>query len=99
MSKPSTDRAAITQTLKALAEAGWTAHAVDQREDEPEKVATVQQAVKLVMEVDEAFVFVRRGEETGWVFFVLGNDPDEVICNHTVGLSDVLDPLMEGWWE
>lgn len=99
MSIPSTDSAAIKIALNRLNSAGWKPYAVDQREDEPVKVESVSDAVKHVMEVDEAFVLVKHREtgKGGWVFFVLGNDPEEVICNHTENLSEVLDPLMEEW--
>lgn len=45
-----------------------------------------------------AHLYVRKGDETGWVFFVLGNDPEEVINNHTINLSEPLDRLMDSWF-
>ena len=39
-------------------------------------------------------------DSTGNVgMFVMGNEPEEVICDHGLSLSPVLDPLTEGWWE
>lgn len=98
MGAPKTDMSAIKIALNRLDSAGWKPYAVDQHDDEV-NVNSVYDAVKHVMEVDEAFVLVQHREtgKTGWVFFVLGNDPEEVICNHTVNLSEVLDPLMEEW--
>jgi hypothetical protein len=31
-------------------------------------------------------------------YFVYGNDPEEVVCDHGVSLSPILDPLTESWW-
>lgn len=32
------------------------------------------------------------------VRFVMGNEPEEVVCDYGVSLSFVLDPLTESWW-
>lgn len=97
MSAPSSDKAGIRQTVRALKEAGWELDYVDDRE-EITPVSTETTAIEAVTAVDEAFLHVTRGDDTGYVFFVMGNDPEEVICDHTVNLSVVLDPLTEGWW-
>ena len=96
MTAPSSDRAGVIQTFRALIAAGWTEPSVWDGE-ESTAVTTEGQAVEIVMSVDQAHLHVKKDGETGWVFFVLGNDPDEVINDHTINLSDVLDPLTEGW--
>lgn len=99
MTAPTSDRAGIVQTFEALKKAGWTDPSVwDGEEDTP--VTTAKEAADIVMNLDQARLYVKGplGSE-GWVFFVLGNDPDEVICDHTVNLSEVLDPLTQGWFE
>lgn len=98
MSKPTTDRGGIQQTIRALKEAGWELHQVADGGDENENVATEPEALDAIMAVDDAYLIVKRGDDTGWVRFVLGNDPEEVICDHTADLSDVLDPLTRSWW-
>ena len=98
MSAPRSDSAGIRQTARALSEAGWELdHVWDREEHTP--VKTEDQVVAAVTAVDDAFLYVKRGTETGYVFFVLGNDPEEVICDHTINLSYVLDLLVEGWSE
>lgn len=99
MPAPESDRDGIAQTFHALIEAGWTDASVwDGEENTP--VTTAQETTDIVMNLDQAHLYVKGplGSE-GWVFFVLGNDPDEVICDHTTNLSEVLDPLTEGWFE
>jgi hypothetical protein len=98
VSAPSSDKAGIRQTIRALRAAGWELDYVWDREETID-VRTEGAAVDAVMAVDEAFLNVRRQNETGYVFFVLGNDPEEVICDHTINLSDVLDPLTDAWSE
>ena len=52
-----------------------------------------------IMAVDDAFLVVNiTPERQGWVRFVLGNAPEEVICDHTVNLSSVIEPLTDSWW-
>jgi hypothetical protein len=96
---PSSDLAAIRQTIRALRAAGWTLDRVYVGDDEDQPVSTETEAIAVITAVDDAYLYVKRGDETGWVRFVMGNDPDEVICDHTLTLSAVLDPLTDGWFE
>lgn len=97
MSAPSTDRAAVRKALQALYLAGY--EFIDcQFGDDPEHVDTVDQALEHVMSVDDCFVTVRLSDGSeGWVRFVLGNEPFEVICDYHLALEPVLGPLTEGW--
>jgi hypothetical protein len=53
----------------------------------------------LVCEVDEAPVYCLLPDgSTGWLFFVLGNDPEEVLNDHTVNVSHLVDPIIDPWW-
>lgn len=70
---------------------------MDDREEET-KVANETEAVDAVTAVDDAFLYVRKGDSEGYVFFVLGNAPDEVICDYTVNLESAIGPLIEGWF-
>lgn len=47
--------------------------------------------------VDDAFLVVEKGTERGWVRFVMGNDPDEVVCDYTIKLEGALAPMFERW--
>lgn len=61
-------------------------------------VANEREAVEEVMSVDESWLWVRGTDgQLRVVFFVLGNDPEEVICDHSVALTPVLDPLIDSW--
>lgn len=105
MSAPKTDRQAVLLTLTALQEHGYRLTIVWDGEEVVEVYDDVKIALDAVMAVDDAVVNVWRPgtggapSRGGWVFFVLGNDPEEVIRNHTGNLGDVLDPLMDSWWE
>lgn len=100
MSKPTTDRGAITQILARLSESGWMPLWVDYNDDEVVPTTTVHKATEAVMEVDEAFVVVENKEldKRGWLCFVLGNDPDEVLCNNTANLEPALEWMKTEWW-
>jgi len=103
MGAPTTDRGGIEQVIRALRAAGWELDYVDDTEEKI-PVSTEPEAVEAITAVDEAFLHVKKREsngvvyDTGYVFFVLGNDPEEVVCDHTTNLSDVIDPLTEGWF-
>lgn len=97
MSTPTTDRGGIEQVIRALVAAGWELHYVDDRGDETIEVSTEPEAVKAITDVDEAFLFVKRADQTGYVFFVLGNDPWEVVCDYTTNLDPTIGDLTSSW--
>lgn len=98
MTAPSSDSAGIRQTIRALRGAGYTLVEVWDGE-ETVRVKTESEAVEAITAVDDATLFVRtpEGDRNPWVRFVMGNDPEEVICDHGVSLSPVLDALIDGW--
>lgn len=103
MSAPSSDRAGIRQIIRALRAADYSLVEVWDGE-ETVKVSTEAEAIDAVMSVDDATLFVRTpdGSRNPWVRFVLGNDPEEVVCDHVVDCQDfeqVIDSVTSGWWE
>jgi hypothetical protein len=97
MTTPTSDSAGIRQTIRALLAAGHTLDYVYDGEDEV-KVTIEREAIDAITAVDQAHLHVTLPNGArGWVFFVLGNDPEEVICDHTTNLSPVLDPLIDSW--
>lgn len=98
--KPSNDREAVTLILEGLVAKG---HVIVEVQDDiwsgdpDDNVKTgndVAEAVKAVMAVDEAFVIFERG----YIYFVLGNDPEEVACDYTVNLDPDLSNITDPWW-
>jgi hypothetical protein len=97
--KPSNDREAITLILDGLVKAGHTLTSVIDdtwNKDEKTPVSTVAEAVDLATGVDEAFVLL--DNEEAWIYFVLGNDPEEVACNYTTNLDPDLSNITDPWW-
>ena len=99
MSTPSTDRAAATQIIDAVVAAGWNLLHVNDGE-EVIKVKTRNEALEAVFAVDMAHVFFQNARtfNVGWIWFVLGNDPEEVAADYTVNRSDAIDPITDKWW-
>lgn len=99
MGKPSTDKAGVRQTYRALKGAGYTIVVQDGAGEEFHGL-NENDAIGEVMSCDDGYflVFDADGNRVGWVWFVFGNDPEEVICDHATSLSHVLDPLTESWW-
>lgn len=99
MSAPSSDTAAIRQIIRALRAADYPLDSVWDGEESVE-VSTEAEAIEAITAVDQAHLYVKTPNRgiLGWVFFVLGNDPEEVAADWTVNLSPVLDPLTESWW-
>ena len=104
--KPSNDREAITLILDGLTEKGCKVTQVADdtwNPDDLTDVSTVAEAVDLVCGVDEAVVYLDlpEGDEnkSSFIYFVLGNDPEEVACDHGVNLSRYIDPIVNPWWE
>lgn len=98
MSAPSSDKAGIRQTIRALRAAGYALDSVNNGGDDNEPVTTEEEAIAEATASDSAALYVTRDGESSYVYFVLGNDPEEVVCNYTVDLEPVLGPLTEGWW-
>lgn len=96
--KPSNDAEAIFLILDGLREKGVMVTEVNDGE-EVIPVSSVSDAVEAVTAVDEATVYVTKpdGSES-FIFFVLGNDPEEVVCDHGVSLSEFIDPIVDPWW-
>lgn len=109
MGAPSSDKAGIRQTIRALRAAGYELDSVDDGDyydpapgidsDGDQIVNNEDQAIAAITAVDDARLYVRRDGRKAVVRFVMGNDPDEVICDHSTSLSAVLDPLIDSWME
>lgn len=102
MGAPTTDRGGIQQTIRALVADGWQLRYVYDGEERV-KVTNEPEAIDAITAVDDAALHVARGAKgtperaTGWVRFVMGNDPDEVVCDYTTNLECV-DALTNGWY-
>jgi hypothetical protein len=101
---PSTDREAVTLILQGLLDVGVTIRGGNNGED-PEDFTTLEAAVNYVFEVDVCTIYVAlpelsesNNEKRSHLFFVLGNDPEEVLCDHGVSLSPYVDPIVTPWW-
>ena len=100
MTAPSSDRAAVRQIIRAIRASGWVLVSVYDGEDRI-PVANETEALDAIFAVDEATLTVAEGTPTGpsgWVYFVLGNDPEEVAADYTINLEHAIGPLTEGWW-
>lgn len=95
--KPTTDRGAAQQIIRALVRDGWGLTIVWDGE-ESTAITNETEALNAIFAVDMAHLHVTRGSDRGWVWFVLGNDPEEVAADWTVNLSGTLDPLTERWF-
>lgn len=99
MNKPHTERAGVEQTWDALTAAGYSITAWDGTGEEFPGLER-DDAIREVMSCDDGhFIVFKNGERVGWVWFVFGNDPVEVISDYTLTLMHILDPLTDGWYE
>ena len=96
MPTPTTDAGGIRQTIRALVADGWTLAFAGMR-DELEPVWNETEAMAIITDLDDAFLVVTKGEDSGWVRFVMGNEPYEVVCDYTINLECV-DRLNEAVW-
>lgn len=51
-----------------------------------------------VMAVDDIYVHVQRGSDKGWLYFVFGNSPEEVVANSSLNVDQDLQDLHRKWW-
>lgn len=102
MSKPSSDRAAISRIIDGLIESGCTPTSVRDGAGEDFPYTTKKDALDNLTSCDESVLFVDLPEgaerESSHIYFVLGNDPEEVVNDNGVALSPYLDPITQAWW-
>lgn len=103
MSTPDSDRAAIRQVIRALRKAGYTLTGGHDGEDFfewPKRgKASEDWLIDNLTACDDSTLHTwKDGEGNSHVYFVLGNDPEEVVCDYGVSLEPVIGPLTEGWW-
>lgn len=110
--KPSNDKEAITLILQGMTSMGYTVTSVQQDiRDKYDQilVSEPEQAAALVCECDEGLVYLNLpnsdtaddGSEgwDGYIYFVLGNEPEEVACDYTTNLDPDLDNIISPWWQ
>lgn len=98
MPKPTVEYSAITAILDHMKKDGWTLLEVNDSEEVYSVHNVTATAVMHVTDVDEATVILRKGDLRGWIFFVLGNSPEEVICDYTTNLDPHLSKLTDPWF-
>jgi hypothetical protein len=97
--KPSNDREAITLILTGLVEKGHTIDGVIEDTWNKEGVTLTSdpsEAAELCSGVDECFVYL--DDRSAYIYFVLGNEPEEVACDYTVNLDPDLSAIVDPWW-
>jgi hypothetical protein len=100
--KPSNDKEAITLILEGLIKAGCVVTKVNNHAEiiEYDGAAPLEEIIAEATATDDAFVYLTMpdGSSGAYVWFVLGNEPEEVACDHTINLSDYIDPIVKPWW-
>ena len=100
--KPSNDFEAVTIILNRMLAAGFTPVEVADdswNTNERTPVSTPTEALEMVMAVDDAYVFFSTPDGgRGYIWFVLGNDPEEVVCDYTINLDPTLASIIDPWW-
>lgn len=102
MGAPSSDKAGIRQVIRALRAADHVIYGGHDGDSEVEYApdASEDTIIADMTASDSSTLWVRLPDGTAsHVYFVLGNDPEEVVCDHGISLEPVLDPLTRSWWE
>lgn len=98
--KPSTDREAISLIIDGLIERGCKPTVSRDGGNDDLPYADKNEALDWLTSCDESVLFVDLPDgNDGYIYFVLGNDPEEVPSDYTVNLEKFLDPIVQPWWE
>ena len=90
------ERIAVYAVLKMLSDDEWKPYRVDDGCGDIgiNRVTDIHEAYRAVMAVDESYVNLKKvtagvppKTTIGWVRFVMGNDPDEVVCDYTTSIE------------
>lgn len=71
----------IDAVLREAKKSGWHPTEIDYGDD-PEKVTTRAQVMKLVFDLDDCYLYFKKGRKTNWMRLVMGNDGWDVICDY-----------------
>lgn len=100
--KPSNDREAISLIIDGLIERGCKPTTCRDGENEDLPYTDKASALDWLTSCDESVLFVDLPEgaerESSFIYFVLGNDPEEVAADCGVSVSPYLDPITDPWW-
>ncbi len=99
---PQNDREAISLIIDGLIERGCSPTLSRDGASEDLPYTDKESALDWLTSCDESVLFVDIPTEipdSGFLYFVLGNEPIEVVCDHDVNLSPYLDPIVDPWWE
>lgn len=101
--RPSNDREAISLIIDGLIERGCTPTMSRDGDSEDLVYTDKESALDWLTSCDESILFVdlptEADRDSSHIYFVLGNDPEEVACDYGVSISPYLDPIVEPWWE
>lgn len=99
--RPSTDYEAISLIIDGLIERGCTPTIVRDGAGEDFPYTDKETALFNLTSCDESVLFVNlpadAGRDSSFIYFVLGNDPEEVACDYGVSLEPYLDPIVQPW--
>jgi hypothetical protein len=98
--RPSNDREAISLILHGLEERGVI---IDESHDGAGEVlihTDHAETLDWLTSCDDSTLSVTLPNgQASWVYFVLGNEPEEVACDYGVSLSEFIDPITDPWWD
>lgn len=97
--RPSNDREAISLIIDGLIARGCTPVSSTDGEGEELPYTDKDEAVDWLTSCDDSsFDLTLPDGSPSWIYFVLGNEPEEVACDHHVNLSTFIDPITDPWW-
>lgn len=98
--RPNSDHEAISLIIDGLIERGCTPTVSRDGAEDDLPYTDKASALDWLTSCDESVLFVRLPDgKTSHVYFVLGNDPEEVACDYGVSLSEFIEPIIDPWWE
>lgn len=100
--KPSNDREAISLIIDGLVAAGCKPTLSRDGANDDLPYDDKEKALDWLTSCDESVLFVDLPEgserKSSHVYFVLGNDPEEVASDYGVSLSPYIEPITDPWW-
>ena len=94
------ERQAVFNLLNHMREHGWECYMVFNGEEEI-LVTTTELAMEHVFSVDDSHMYFSKNGKTHWAYIVLGNSPEEIICDHTYSKdgTDDFDTAIKQFYE
>lgn len=82
--------------VEGLLSAGFNLYVDHEENEEIPIIDSSDASIKEIIDIcDDEYLYAKKGKKTGWIFFRMYNEPEEVISDYTINLENFIKPALE----